>query len=107
MNKLLERKNVYKVPVPTETLEEWNKQKARGLAKYGSLFRDEEEFEFFWMLPLNEEQRLKLLRSLSDERRLQLEVEICTGGVDSSAAHRDLCIKCCVTNRPAIAVPFY
>ena len=99
MEQLLKKKRIYQLNPPPETIEGWNKQLDVLRTKWGKYFKDEEQFEYFVMLPLSDEQRWVVLRAAAEERRFELELESCTGKMDSTPEHRQRCIPCCLVNR--------
>lgn len=107
MDKLLKKKPLYQHEPPPETKEEWQAEIDRGKSLYGALFKNSEEFEYFWMLPLNDNQRRELLKQLYEEKKVQDELLICKGVLGQAKEHRALCIPCCTLFRPTIAEPFY
>ena len=88
-------------------MEDYTKSRDRGYATWGKYFHSEEEFEYFWMLPLDLDQRLRLVGILIKERERMDAIVRCTGVSVSSPDHRALCIECCVSHRPPEAVPYY
>ena len=104
---MLAAKPLYQVDVPPETPEDWEREVGIGRAKYGRFFKNEEEFLFFWMLPLDNEGREMLLKRAWEEKCELVALASCPGSSETPADHRIKCIKCCVTARPSCAVPFF
>lgn len=95
------------MPVPSDRIETIQEEMSASYQKYGSIFRDRDEFDLFWMLPLSDEQRLTLVNCMLKEKKQALEVEDCEGDEWSTDTHRQLCIECVTKFRPSCASPYY
>lgn len=84
---------------PPETIEGWENELDRLRGKWGHYFKNNEEFELFVMLPLTDEQRMKVLRDVGEEAKFKREIRECTGKVGSSSEHRKECIDCCLVEK--------
>ena len=110
MNKLVKKKNkqLWADQNPGEdSIKMIEKRMEEAFSKFGKHFKNKEEFEFFWMLPLNDENRFKLLRNLWEEKKFKDEVESCEGVENSTPEHRKLRLECCTKIRPSIAVAYH
>jgi len=99
MEQLLQKKRIYQLDPPPETIEGWQNELDILRSKWGKYFKNEEQFEYFAMLPLTDEQRWVVLRAAGEERALELEVRDCTGKQGSTPEHRIRCIPCCLVDR--------
>jgi hypothetical protein len=99
MESLLLKKRIYQVQAPPETLEGWEDELQRLRGKWGQFFKNNEEFEYFVMLPLTDEQRHKVIRDVGAEARFKKEIRECTGKKNSSPEHRKYCLSCCLLDR--------
>ena len=107
MDSLLLKKRIYQVEVPPETISGWTEKQDKEFEIYGRFFVNRSEFEYFAMLPLTDEQRLKILGVLKRESDFRDELRYCTGKIGSGKGHRLLCTKCCITERPLCAKQYY
>lgn len=101
------QKRIYQVPVPHETLDEFREEVDVNYMRYGSSFKTKEEFELFWMLPLDSTQKGELLKALSEEKYFLDDVVRCPGRPAETAEHRLYCIACCARYSPCCARPYY
>ena len=100
MDRLLRKKNIYRVEPPPSTIEGWNVKLERDKREWGQYFGNDEEAELFCMLPLNATQRGIIIDTLKRERMEQHELDTCTGRPDSSPDHRMRCISCVLKYKP-------
>ena len=100
-------KRIYQVPVPHETLGDYKDEMEAAYVRHGAVFKCKEEFELFWMLPLDKKQREQLLMALSEEKYFLDELMCCIGVPDLGAPHRLQCISCCMRFKPCCAQPYY
>lgn len=110
MEKMLKKKRIYQVDPCPETPEKWKEKQAKEFEIYGKFFKNREEFEYFVMLPLSDEQRVELLLVMKKERDFNQKLENCRGEMQSeeyNTEHRKYCLECCTSHRPSIAKPFY
>lgn len=107
METLCERKRIYQLDPPAETIDGINDDMDKGRAKFGQYFKNNEEFEFFWMLPLDDRQKATLIYELHKEKKTQMEIKSCGGVMDSDPFHRARCIECCTVQRPKCAKSYY
>jgi len=104
---LLKKKRIYQVDAPPETIDQWKTVMDKDKRKFEGYFKNDRELEFFCMLPLTATQRLSLLQTLSDARKLEKEIEECDGRPDTTKDHRNLCIACVTRHRPLLAIQYY
>ena len=91
MEKLLEKKRIWQVEAPRERLEDIEEDMAFASEKYGKLFLNKQEFEYFWMLPLTKEQKEKLIVCLHEEKVKKHILRHCTGMEGKDSEHRSQC----------------
>lgn len=101
------KKRIYQVPVPHETPADFKEDVDVNYLRYGASFKNKEEFELFWMLPLDSNQKGELLKALSEEKYFLDEVLRCPGVPDQTAEHRRACVACCARYGPCCARPYY
>jgi hypothetical protein len=99
MDKLWAKKRIYQVEPPPETIEGWEAEMDIMRGKWGRYFKNNEQFEYFAMLPLTDDQRWTVLRSAAEAHKLEKELLTCIGKQGSSPDHRRLCIPCCLVDR--------
>ena len=104
---MLRRKAIYQHAAPLCTIDQIEEEMSANYAQYGSMFRDKEEFEYFWMLPLNPTQRLQLVDVLKGEAVAEIRLLSCLGSETETPAHRARCVECVCTVKPGMAAPFY
>lgn len=107
VEELCRQKRIYQVKVQPQTLELWEEELEQSRQRWGKYFTNPEQFEFFAMLPLSEEQRQIVLRSMIKEQEFKQDLSTCKGRCGSSEQHRLHCIKCVLTEKPAIAKPLF
>lgn len=107
MEVLYKDRPIYKAKLPFETKQDFEMDLATGRQRYGWLFSHADEFELFWMLPLDDKQRHQLLSVLMAEKTTSLEVSNCKGRSETPGDHRARCIPCCTLYKPSIAEPYY
>lgn len=84
---------------PVETISQFKVAFDTWHRQNGFLFKDREQSEYFFMLPLNKQQRLTLLETLKEERFFIEKLRTCDGlrPSEQSQAHRNLCLNCVLT----------
>lgn len=107
MEKMLRKKPIYSHKAPLETLVEVEEEMKVAYSQYGSLFKNKDEFEYFHMLPLDNNQRRELINVLLAESEERRHADACEGTEGSSSAHRNACMECCVLYKPALSKPYY
>jgi hypothetical protein len=107
MEQLLLKKRIYQVPIQPQNFEQWQDDLELKRTRWGKYFNKQEEFEFFAMLPLNDEQRVILLASMIEEAKFNNELKCCEGKTGSSQEHRQKCVKCVLTEKASIAQPMF
>lgn len=107
MESLLMRKKLYQVDIPPETQDQWEQGLKISREKWGRYFRNEEEFEFFSMLPLSDKDKCKLLMNLKEESQQKQKLRNCKGEHGQTKEHRSLCLSCVLVDKSARAEPFY
>ena len=90
---------IQEVHKPYERIDEVERDLQKARTRYGHYFRDDREFEYFWMLPLSDQQRFQLIRCIANEKRLKDELRSCVGVRGSSHDHKKFCIKCCSVDK--------
>lgn len=101
------KKRIYQVPVQPQTMDEWQDDLELKRTRWGKYFSKNQEFEFFAMLPLNDEQRGVLLDAMIKDHRFQQELKTCTGTAGSSQEHRRHCIHCVLVEKASLAQPLF
>jgi hypothetical protein len=104
---LLRKQKIYQVDPCPETPDTWKEKQEQEFELYGAYFKNREEFEYFVMLPLSDEQRCQLLRVMKNESDFRIQLEKCTGEDDYGQEHRKYCIECVTTHKPAWAIPYF
>ena len=103
----MKKNKLFQVDAPVDNDEESASRRLAGAQKYAKFFKDDEQFELFWMLPLDDSQRAKLLRVLSEEKQLADQLVDCEGSDVTDSHHRSRCISCVSKSRPKDASPYY
>jgi hypothetical protein len=107
MEQLLLKKRIYQVSIQPQNFEQWQDDLELKRTRWGKYFNKQEEFEFFAMLPLTDEQRVILLASMVQEAEFNNELKRCEGKTGSSKEHRRGCLKCVLTEKASIAQPIF
>jgi hypothetical protein len=107
MESLLKKKRVWCVEPLADTLDEQQACLERQMERYRHRFVSDEECRLFAMLPLDENQRERLLQALGEEANFRAEIENCRGDPGSPGTHRSYCLSCCELYKPDIAAPYY
>ena len=107
METLLVKKPIYQHDAPLDTPQQWEEETAQAFTTWGKFFKNKEEFEFFWMLPIDQKQREQLIRDLWEEKCRRLEIMSCQGKEGSTPEHRADCFECCVLYKPEVAKPYF
>jgi hypothetical protein len=107
MDTLCLKKRLYQVDAPEESVDNIQEKLEKGRSTWGRFFKNNEEFEFFWMLPLNDEQKGKLIAAMYEEKQQLNDILQCKGSEGKSTYHRQRCVECCVTHRPKCAEPYF
>ena len=92
---------------PPDTIDEFESFLRSNEHKYRRHFKDDEQYEFFMMLPMDDALRQSVLVQMSSDVVCARELDSCRGCSESTPTHRLVCIKCVNVNRPSIARPFY
>lgn len=104
---IVQKKRLWQVDVPPETLDQWNEKLKFERQKWGKYFSDPYQCDLFSMLPVNDKQRTWILTNMIKASKLRDEVRACHGEKNTSKEHREQCLDCVAKFRPAIAKPFY
>lgn len=67
----MNRSNLATVDTPIDTLEGFTTYLRRNERKYRDAFRDDEQYELFMMLPVDESTRRELMGKLLEERKAE------------------------------------
>lgn len=86
--------SLYHVELPPETIGGWQEKMDAEFSRYGKMFKNREECDYFSMLPLNEEQRMAILDVMMEESKFAKELRYCSGEANKSRDHRSRCIHC-------------
>ena len=106
-SKLMKKNKLFQVDAPVDTEDESKARWLVGAQKYAKFFKDDEQFELFWMLPLDDSQRDQLLRVLSEEKQLADQLADCEGSDTTDSCHRSRCVACVSKFRPAVSSPYH
>lgn len=81
---------------PLDTIQEYEMGFQSFYVREGSHFKDKEQAELFYMLPLSASQRESVMKSVREESKLIQELKFCTGDTfnDQSHEHRKFCLNC-------------
>ena len=107
MEQLLLKKPIYQHDVPLDPPLAWEEDTALAFTTWGKFFKNKEEFEYFWMLPISQSQREQLIKALWEEKCRRIEVLSCEGKEGMSVDHRQECFDCCLRFKPHMAKPYY
>jgi hypothetical protein len=107
MEQLLKKKRIYQVEVQPQTLQAWADEMELKRTRWGKYFSNEQQFEYFAMLPLSDDQRMVLLKSMIEEAKFNKEIESCQGTWGSSQEHRNRCLDCVLTEKASFAEPLF
>jgi hypothetical protein len=107
MEQLLKKKRIYQVEVQPQTLEAWADELELKRTRWGKYFSNEQQFEYFAMLPLSDEQRMVLLKSMIEEAKFEKEIASCSGTWGSSQEHRNRCLPCVLTEKNRDGQPLF
>jgi hypothetical protein len=91
---------LYHVELPPQHVSAWQEKMDKDFGAYGKFFKSRDECDYFTMLPLNTEQRHKLLLVMKEERDFEQELSTCKGRPDANAVHRAKCISCVMKYPP-------
>lgn len=88
---------------PSETIDDYKKAFKSWDRQHGHLFKDQEQSEYFYMLPLNKTQRLSILSILQEEQAFLNDLSKCDGSEfdGRTQAHRNVCLKCVLCKKIA------
>lgn len=106
MDRLLAKRAIYKHDPPPEGPDTF-KSYVDKHAPFRPCFRDEEEFEYFCMLPLDPNMKMQIIKRIMQDQEMLREVLECEGREGSSRDHRQMCVACVCTERPPISAPYY
>jgi hypothetical protein len=104
---LLRKKAIWRVDAPPDTISEWKEKLEQGRHKWGKYFEAQDQCDLFNMLPVSEEDKVKLMENMIKVSKLRDEIRLCEGAADTSAEHRQQCINCVTKHHPSMAKPFY
>jgi len=96
----LANSSLYQVS-PIETISQYKDTFDIWKRQFGYLFKDKDQCEYFFMLPLSAKQRLSVLEELKADKIFLDQLRTCDGSnaPERTQEHRNKCLKCVLVNK--------